>query len=267
MAMAMAMVLAMKMATTMAIANGLFEDLNFSRFMHKWRFFPFFVLSFFFFLFKVCWRITTLRIAMVHVAMPRIATARPPRDVQVGTKPAHFETSNHSLSHVLRSEWVSERTNEGSGAREQSELCGASEWVSSAGKGVKGRASGLVHTSQFLAHLNHCYVEGRKVVSPWQPNKDLLSRCRSKQEPQVCIRYEMRNFNTFISKVESWQFIFCNFFLVSVCLWKFFFYDKGYHSVTLWYTVAVVKVYLPSPIAWQIQDPALLYHVRYYKKF
>ena len=55
-------------------------------------------------------------------------------------RPFHcrFETSNHSVSHG--SEWTSERMNERSGARERSEQCKASEWVS----GASGRVSGPV---------------------------------------------------------------------------------------------------------------------------
>ena len=42
------------------------------------------------------------------------------------------------------SEWARERTNERSGAREQSELCGASEWVTRASERANGGANGPV---------------------------------------------------------------------------------------------------------------------------
>ena len=51
--------------------------------------------------------------------------------------------------------WASEWTSERSGGRERSEQSGASEWVSGASKRVKGRASGPVLTSRFMAVLNH----------------------------------------------------------------------------------------------------------------
>ena len=41
-------------------------------------------------------------------------------------------------------EWASERTSERSGARERSEQCGASKWVSSASERASGWANGLV---------------------------------------------------------------------------------------------------------------------------
>ena len=44
--------------------------------------------------------------------------------------------------------------NEYCGVIEQSEQCGASEWVSDTSKRANGRASGLVLTSRFLAVLN-----------------------------------------------------------------------------------------------------------------
>ena len=53
------------------------------------------------------------------------------------------------------SEWASERTNERSGARERSEQCGASEWVSGASERASGRANGPVLTSRFPAVPNH----------------------------------------------------------------------------------------------------------------
>ena len=54
-------------------------------------------------------------------------------------------------------EWVRERASERTNAvaREQSELCGASEWVSGVSERASGRASGSVLTSRFLADLNH----------------------------------------------------------------------------------------------------------------
>ena len=55
---------------------------------------------------------------------------------------------------------MSERANERSGAREQSELCGASERVSGASERANGRASGPVLTSQLMAVLNHSAVGG-----------------------------------------------------------------------------------------------------------
>ena len=44
------------------------------------------------------------------------------------------------FSDELHSEWASERMNESSGAREQSEQCGASEWVSSESERANGLA-------------------------------------------------------------------------------------------------------------------------------
>ena len=51
--------------------------------------------------------------------------------------------------------WARERANERSGARERSEQCGASEWVSGASERASGRANGPVLTSRLQAYLNH----------------------------------------------------------------------------------------------------------------
>ena len=52
----------------------------------------------------------------------------------------NLAASNHSFSHELGSEWASERTNERSVARERSDQCGTSEWVSGANKRANGWA-------------------------------------------------------------------------------------------------------------------------------
>ena len=49
------------------------------------------------------------------------------------TKPGHYETSNHSLSHKLESEWANEC------AQEPSEQCRGSKWMSSASKRANER--------------------------------------------------------------------------------------------------------------------------------
>ena len=62
-----------------------------------------------------------------------------------GTKPGHFKTYNHPLSHERGSERC-----ERSGGRERSEQSAASERVSGASERANGRASGPVLTSLFL---------------------------------------------------------------------------------------------------------------------
>ena len=62
----------------------------------------------------------------------------------------HFPTSSGMSGRA------SERVNERSGARKQSEQCGASEWVSGVSKWANGQASGPVFSSRFLAVQNHC---------------------------------------------------------------------------------------------------------------
>ena len=51
------------------------------------------------------------------------------------------------------SEWASDRTNERSRARERSEKCGASEWVSSASERANGGANGSVLYASISYHL------------------------------------------------------------------------------------------------------------------
>ena len=65
-----------------------------------------------------------------------------------GIKPGHFQKSNHTLSHDLRSELVNEPASEQTSAAER-----ASERING--------ASALVFTSHFLAVLNHCAVRGQ----------------------------------------------------------------------------------------------------------
>ena len=55
-----------------------------------------------------------------------------------GMKSTHSFHRQRPLPHELRNEWASERTNERSGARERSEQCGASEWVSGASERANG---------------------------------------------------------------------------------------------------------------------------------
>ena len=56
------------------------------------------------------------------------------------------------------SEWMSERTNERSGARERSEQCGANEWVSGASERASGRANGPALYASISYHFKPlCY--------------------------------------------------------------------------------------------------------------
>ena len=72
------------------------------------------------------------------------------------------DTCNGSLTHKLGSE----RKSECSGAREQSEQCGANKWVSSAREGENGRANGPIFTCQFIAVLNHGGLRSRVNGTP-----------------------------------------------------------------------------------------------------
>ena len=67
----------------------------------------------------------------------KLASFRQWRPVHFGSKQPNANTSNSSLSHELRSEWVSEQTNECIRPCQQSEQGGASQWVSFTSKRAK----------------------------------------------------------------------------------------------------------------------------------
>ena len=76
--------------------------------------------------------------------------------LNMGHKILHYPMSS------VASEWTSERANERSGAREQSEQSGASKWVSGASKWASEQANGPVLTPQFSGWRDNCVFMASK---------------------------------------------------------------------------------------------------------
>ena len=118
-----------------------------------------------------------------------------------GTKPGYFETSPHSLSHLLRCEGVSEQTNERSRARKQSKQCGASTWVSGVSDQVNRQAQYLRHDSW----LFWTTVQGKGWQSRrWQMKSLKMShhgllRNGQMNRPFLLLTYDIDSFESSIS--------------------------------------------------------------------
>ena len=111
-----------------------------------------------------------------------------------GSKKIHL--FNHFPTSSGVSEWASERTNERSGARKQSQHCGGSEWVSAMNDRANEGASSPVFRSGFLVILDYSASRKQARLSYSLRKAELLrsyqKRDNSIKETLLLCRYRKR---------------------------------------------------------------------------